>query len=248
MAYKLIGLLLSGIAFGQLRTTDFQQSLNAEAPRNYIKNSGIERNDANITDSSSIASRTTTTPLEGVGSLVIDATASGQKVVFLADDLQAGLLGQSCEAQFSYQGDASLYKAYVQLASTTVSAEQQLVNTGTSTQRIVLSFPCGASTTDDPSIHIEATDNAAASIEVDSVYLGKALNIGSAAQAEVLVQARRITSAQAIATNAQTVIIDKSNNNNLYFLNSYLTFAKYVMKSASINAPTADNPSHSNFS
>jgi hypothetical protein len=189
---------------GSLRTNEDQQFLNAPVTRNYIKNSGAEKNDAGVTDASNIHSRTTSAPLEGDGSHLIDATASGQLVVFQADDFQDGLMGQNCEAKFDYSGDASLYKAYVRLAGVKVSLEAALVN-ASGTQPVSINFPCGNSTTDDPDLVIESTGNGAA-IKVDSVYIGKATNIGSVAQPEMVLQVRRSGSDQNINTTADTKV------------------------------------------
>jgi hypothetical protein len=201
----LIGTLFSTTAFAaSLRTNIDQQFLNAPVTRNYIKNSGAEKNDAGVTDASNIHSRTTSAPLEGDGSHLIDATASGQLVVFQADDFQDGLMGQNCEAKFDYSGDASLYKAYVRLAGVKVSLDTALVN-ASGTQSVSINFPCGNSTTDDPDLVIESTGNGAA-IKVDSVYLGKATNIGNVAQPEMVLQVRRSGSDQIINTTADTKV------------------------------------------
>jgi hypothetical protein len=202
----LIGTLFSTTVFAaSLRTNIDQQFLNAPVTRNYIKNSGAEKNDAGVTDASNIHSRTTSAPLEGDGSHLIDATASGQLVVFQADDFQDGLMGQNCEAKFDYSGDASLYKAYVRLAGVKVSLDTELVNASSGTQSVSINFPCGNSTTDDPDLVIESTGNGAA-IKVDSVYIGKATNIGSVAQPEMVLHVRRSGSDQIINTTADTKV------------------------------------------
>lgn len=225
MAFKIFLLFFSTVAFGQLRTTDFQQSLSAKAPRNYIKNSGMEKNSANITDADAIAARVTSPNLEGVASLEIDAGASAEKVVFLADELQTGLLGRTCEASFTYYGDASLYKAYVQLGSTTVSSEQTLTNTGANAQSISLIFPCGSS---QPSVHIEATGDGAA-FQVDSVYLGQSLNIGSAAQSEVVFKAIGDSTTQSIPDTTPTLVTNWTEIKDTYgeFASDVFTAKKY---------------------
>lgn len=218
MAFKLLALLLSSTAFANtLRTTNFQQSLNANAPRNYIINSGAESNDLNVTDAGGIVSRTTTTPLEGDGSFIVDAASSTQKAIFTANDLQQGLIGQSCEATANYMGDATLYKAYVTLAGVTVSTEVTLINSGSNTQAISIIFPCGASTTADPAFVIEATGNGA-SIEVDSVYLGKALSLGTVAQGYQigLVRYGSSSCANFTGTSASLATLTSSGCNSTY--------------------------------
>lgn len=204
-------LLFTSQAFaGSLRTDETQQALNQSSVRNYIKNSGAEFNLAGITDADSIVTRNTTAVLEGDFDFLINADGVGEKAIFQADDLQVGLLGGSCEVTFTYRGDASLYKAYATLAGVTVSQELQLTNTNnytTGSQPASLLFPCGTSGTADPAFVIEATSASAAAIQVDSVYLGKALNIGSVAQAEAIVHASRITSGQAISTTTVTTVV-----------------------------------------
>lgn len=168
-----------------LRTTDFQQSLNANAPRNYIVNSGAEKNVTGVTDVSNIHSRTTFTALEGAGSHLVNATAASELVVFQANDLQAGLVGRTCEAVGVYTGDASLYKAYVTVAGSQVSDTLAMINAGTNTQKFSIIFPCGASTSDDPALVIESTGDGA-EIKLDSVYLGEAISLSTVSQARFL--------------------------------------------------------------
>ncbi len=176
-------LLGSQLAHGaNLRTSDAQQFTSALAPMNYILNSGAESNILNITNASSIVTRTTTTPLEGKASYSINATATSQLVVFLGQALQPGIHGGACEASFVYSGDASLYTAYATLNGTTVSSVATLLNISSGSQAVSLNFPCGVSATDVASVVIASTGDGAA-IKVDSVYVGEATNIGTVAQA-----------------------------------------------------------------
>jgi hypothetical protein len=185
MVFKILVLLfsLSLVAQENLRTNDSQQFVSGKVPRNYIRNSGAERNLANVTFPGSILTRVTSSAvLQGAASFQIDATTSAQKVVFQGEILR-GVLGGNCEATFKFNGDASLYKAYVEINGVKVSAEQQLWNvTAPSRQTISINFPCGVSTTHGADIVIESTGNGAA-IFVDDLYVGEATNIGDAAQA-----------------------------------------------------------------
>jgi hypothetical protein len=191
MTFKnlLLGLaLLASPSFAQntLQTSKVQQLLNANAPRNYIKNSGAEDNILNITNASSIVTQNAVSVLEGDADYLVDATGSAQKVIFQAADFQVGLLGGSCEATAYYRGDASLYKVYATLAGTTVSTETTLLNTngaGVGSQMVSVIFPCGQSGADDPAFVVESTSASAAAIQVDSIYLGQALSVSSIAQA-----------------------------------------------------------------
>ena len=164
---------------GSLRTNNSQQFTSANAPRNYIQNSGAESNVLNITNASSIVTRTTSVPLTGDASYSINATATSQLVVFLGAALQSGLHGGNCQGSFIYSGDGSLYSAYATLNGVQVSATQTLINVAFGSQLVVLSFPCGVSTTDVASVVIASTGDGAI-IKVDSVYSGALLGIGSA--------------------------------------------------------------------
>jgi len=212
MVFKLLLLLGSTFAFGQqnLRTQDFQQSLNAHAPRNYMVNSGYEKDEEGLTDASNIAERIVGSALEGRAGLNINATGSAQIVFSLFTSIQENILGGMCEASFSYVGDASLYKAYVSDGANNLSAEVQLTNSGLYSQEVSLNFPCIGGDLGG-FIAIESTGDGA-SINVDSFYVGKALNIGSAAQSEVVLSATRITSNQTIATTDATQIVFNSKN------------------------------------
>lgn len=157
-----------------LRTSDHQQFSSGKVLRNYVKNSGAEKGLNFVTASSSpTLTRSTTNPLKGSAQFAIDATSSGQTYTWAADDFQGELVGQACAATFKYSGDASLYKAYAKLGSSVVSAEVQLLNTGSSVKSGRVEFLCGESTTDDPTFVIEATDNAAAAIVVDDIFIGE---------------------------------------------------------------------------
>jgi hypothetical protein len=163
-----------------LRVNTDQMFLEAVAPRNYIINSGAEKNDSSVTDASSIHTRSTSGPLTGAASHAIDGTASSQNVDFLANNLQAGLLGQNCEASFTLSGDASLYTVTVRINGADVTTAQALTNISNSTQIPIL-FPCGTSGVS-PVIRITSTSASAAAIKVDDVYFGKAVSLGNTQQ------------------------------------------------------------------
>jgi len=149
---------------------------------NHSLNAGFEaNNENNVTDSSGIATVTSTSPISGNYSLAIDATTSGELVKILGKTIKQ--VGTSCEAVFYYTGDASLYKAYVLQGATKVSQELTLSNVGTNVQPVSLIFPCGSGTA--PDVTIESTGNGAA-IKVDDFYSGMPVNIGTVAQAQLL--------------------------------------------------------------
>jgi hypothetical protein len=155
---------------------NFDQISSHNAEKNFIKNPGAEKNAGNITESAAITTRTTTTPLEGIGSFSVDATSSGQTVKFTANTLSDYLKGQNCEAKFVFSGDASLYKAYVEQSSTKLTGDLQLTNE-TNPRSVSINFPCGTTVTDVRPV-IESTSASAAAIKIDRIYLGLATNVG----------------------------------------------------------------------
>lgn len=159
-------------------------------------------NENNVTDSSSIASVTSSSPISGNYSLAIDATTSGQLVKILGKTIKQ--VGAQCEAVFYYSGDATLYKAYVLQSSTKVSAEQQLTNVSTNRQAVSLPFPCGAGTA--PDVTIEATDNAAAAITTDDFYSGMPINIGTVANPNVFTA--KVSSAGVVSDETGAMVSD----------------------------------------
>lgn len=178
MASKFFTFLLSllfvtGSEARSIRTDDFQQSLSARAVRNYVKNSGAENNSAvNVSASGGTLSVTGSSPLKGDYSFTVDASSSGQTYTWAADDFQGELLGQNCVASFKYSGDGSLYKVSAKLAGVLSSAEYQLSDSGSVTNSVSVPFPCGASSTNDPTVVIESTSASAAAIVVDDVFIG----------------------------------------------------------------------------
>lgn len=148
---------------------------------NYVKNPSCITNDANITDASGIVSRTTSSPItEGLkASCLVDGTASAQVVKFVMNSFDTDLDGENCSASISYRGDASLYKAYVEApASTKISTEVQLLDTGSTTKTQTFNFPCGVRATAKLLV-LETTGASPAAIKVGNAYGGRALNVGS---------------------------------------------------------------------
>lgn len=143
--------------------------------KNFVKNPEAEKNANNLTLSAAIATRTTTTPLQGAGSFSIDATASAQTVKFDTNTLDQYLKGQNCEAKFIFTGDATLYKAYVEQGANKVTTDLTLTNE-TNSKAVSINFPCGDLSSNSHMV-IESTGNGAA-IKVDKVYLGGTTNIG----------------------------------------------------------------------
>lgn len=143
--------------------------------KNFVRNPEAEKNINNVTISAAILTRTTVTPIQGVASFLIDATASGQTVKFDTSSGDDFLKGQNCEAKFIFTGDASLYIAYVEQGSNKLTGNVTLTNESNS-RSVSLNFPCGTVFTN-LRLVIESTSASAAPIEVDKVYLGLATNI-----------------------------------------------------------------------
>lgn len=176
--------------------------------RSFVINPECEKNDTDgITDSSSIMSRNTSSGLGDFGTdCALDASSSGQKVVHTLRAYPNGLEGKAGEVIITYTGDASLYKVNV-VQNSAVIASQQLKSVA-STQAI--SFIFGTDNSQAITVEIEATSASAAAIKYIIPHVGEATNVGTVAQSQVLLQGRRITSAQAIGTNSQTVIVFNS--------------------------------------
>lgn len=180
---KWLGLFFGFTAFAQLRTNDSQQFLNASPTRNYIRNSGAEKNVANVTLGGSMAvTRTTTTPIEGSAEFTVDGAATNDTADFTAETFQLGLSGQNCVASFTYEGDASLYTARARIGTSNV-ASLALSNVASGTQRVNINFPCGDGSSA-MVLRIENTGAAGAAFRMDSLYVGLATNLTQVAQAQ----------------------------------------------------------------
>lgn len=183
MRYLLV-LLLSTAAYGALPTINGK---NDRSIANMILNPSCAKNDANITDTDSIVSRNTSSPLDAPADCAVDADADTEYAEWTSEDLSADaayLSGQNCVAKISYSGDASLYEFSAYIGSNKVNSSTML-NASSGARQDILNFPCG-DLTDDPTVRVTATDNAAAAINVARVFVGDADNIGSVAQAEVV--------------------------------------------------------------
>jgi hypothetical protein len=175
----LAALGLSTIAAAQVKdVTSGVYSIGFFSTPNYVKNPSCFANVVNITASGGSLTRTTTTPVFGSASCLIDASSSAQTYKFATNTLDNGLNGQNCEARFTYTGDGSLYKAYVeQPAATKVSQELTLTNAGSGALAASIIYPCG-SNSNATILTIEATSASAAAIRVGQAYVGQATGIG----------------------------------------------------------------------
>lgn len=169
--------------------------------RNLIKNPGAEKNLQNVTASGGSLTRSTSTPLEGGASFLIDASSSGQTYTFATATIEEGMKGRNCEARFSYAGDATLYTAAVYEGSNQVSQSVTLSNVSSGAQPASLLFPCGTGASA-LTLKITSTSASAAAIKVDSVYLGLAVSLGSVSQAQFLGQINIACGTNASITSA----------------------------------------------
>lgn len=148
----------------------------------YILNPQCQKNEANITDTNNILTRTASGGLGDLGTdCAIDAGTSGHLASW---DLRAypnRLESQNCEAIGYYKGDASLYKIDVVQNSAVVASTQ--LTSATNGQLVSLNFPCGSDNSQLVTLEVEATSASAAAINFIWLHAGEATNIGDAAQA-----------------------------------------------------------------
>lgn len=179
----LLSLLLPVMAMAQTTNREVSGTIapGLSAESNLATNRSCRRSINGITNASSILTRNTTTPLENPADCQIDAASSTQLVAW-PSRLTATLAGTflknaTCEAGFTYSGDATLYKTYVTINSVKQTVDLQLTN-ATNPQSVSMIFPCG-DLTNAPAVAIEATGNGAI-INVAKVYIGKPRNVGVA--------------------------------------------------------------------
>lgn len=168
------------------RTSDATNFPGSSSMKNYVKNPDCAKNVLGITASGGSLTRGTTTPLnEDTGTeCVIDASASGQTYTWALNTFGQGMKGQNCEARLIYEGDASLYKAYINNGSTKITTDLQLENASSASKTVSINFPCGDLSAAN-SFVVEATDNAAAAFSNAKVYVGIATNLSNVAQAQL---------------------------------------------------------------
>lgn len=168
-----------GTAFaGSLRTNDSQQFLNADVLRNYVVNSGAEKNLLNVTDADSILTRVCPSSgdvlddgIYGDCFFRIDADAADEEVCFATEEFQKSARAQNFVASFVYVGDASLYTAYVKDDDGVRSGSLSLQNYASAGQSGNIGFTTPAVIGKNLQFCIKASDNAAASFDFDVVSI-----------------------------------------------------------------------------
>lgn len=180
----LLGLLLSTAAFAALPTINGK---NGHGIDNMVKNPSCTKGVANITtslESGGTFTRNTSSPLDAPADCDFAPGGVAESAEWLTEDLSAEaayLKGQNCVARFSYTGDGAGHTATVIINSLDIDSVE-LVDT-TSVQTVQMNFPCG-DLTNDPSLKITAGVGAG-TINVARVFIGKADNVGTVAQAEL---------------------------------------------------------------
>jgi hypothetical protein len=141
---------------------------------------------------------------------VLTATAATELVQIPSTPLDIGIRGQNCEVTFIYNGTGSSFKAYVEQSAAKISSDITLFDVATTgAQPVSINFPCPANATP---LELVFESTAAGTIKLDDLYLGEATNIGSAAQAEVVLKAFRTSTGQTVSTTNETAIIFNSSS------------------------------------
>jgi hypothetical protein len=143
--------------------------------KNFVKNYGAEKNDANVTDASSIHSRSTSSPLAGAASHLINASAGSQVIKFTSSNFDSALAGGNCQAQFYYAETAgtahTYYTAYVENSSASKISQTYTMEPMTSgSKKMVMFFPCPSS---DYVNIVVAGSGDGADLKVDEIYAGQ---------------------------------------------------------------------------
>ena len=200
---KYLLLLFTFNTFAQTLETSNAKAFNyARHFRNYVKNTGAEKNLTGVNNPNSATSRSTSSPLLGGASFLIDTSGAVDAAEFTADNFDTALQGRNCEASFLVNGDASLYYVKISLNSAYVLTTPALPNTGSNTQRYVVNFPCSSLTS--PQMEIWSSANGAA-IKVDDVYIGEATSVNDVSQAQAIVHENK-SGNQNIASAAATTL------------------------------------------
>jgi hypothetical protein len=172
----------------------------------YVENGGVEVDATGWSVSGGTGARTTTAGevLKGEGAYAWDASAGSQTITLPSFTIPAGGLG-NCEARVWAKGGGTADITFVvKTGSTSVSQPLTVSSALASWGPLSFNFVCTAGSA--TSYFIEGTSAGnAAEIYFDEYYGGEATNIGSAAQAEVVVRAYR-NGTQTISTAAQTKI------------------------------------------
>jgi len=197
-------LILPVITFAQNNVISADLIESHFATKNFVWNSGAEKNKNLITESASITTRSTSSPLEGAASFAIDGTSSGQTVCWNTKTIDSVYKDKNFQAQFYFSGDASLYKAYVKIGSNKITSDLTLTNE-ISSKEVNINFPSGDLSTS-PVVCLETTSASAAAIKVDKVYLGPAFNLQNVSQSYFVGSAYFATTASCTWSRTNTAL------------------------------------------
>lgn len=183
----LLSLLIGATAFAQVsnnRTVEGTNTPGFSSTKNYVKNPNCAKNTIGITKSGGTLAKGTTTPLndDSGSECEIDASSSGQTYTWALNTFGQGMKGQNCEARFVYEGDASLYKAYINNGATKITTDLQLESSTSGAKTVSINFPCGDLSAANTLV-IESTSASAAAFSTAKVYGGLATNLSNVAQA-----------------------------------------------------------------
>lgn len=171
-------LFFSFNVFGQVNNIEGKYGINTEMPTNYVRNKSCISNASYITGTGTTTQNTTPPVLSGKADCAIDDASSGLTHKWQTFTFDKKLDYGNCEAKFTYKGDASLYKAYINVGGNKVTSDLQLTN-ATNPQIASINFPCGLYS-DAKEVVIESTSASAAAIKVVDVYAGLVTNLGFA--------------------------------------------------------------------
>lgn len=203
--FGLLFAVLFSISAHAQRVVEADVTEGVSAYRNYVKNPSARRNALGVTVSSATATRDTDSgdAIDGGASWLCDASADTGYCEWTLNTIQRPDDTGNCKASLWYKGDASLYRLQILDGSSNLLHETlNLMNASEYTEEM-LNYPCGSSR----KVRLtQRTAGTAPAVNVGRVYYGKADNIGTVAQAQVVSRISRITSAQTVSSTSSTVV------------------------------------------
>ena len=194
---------------------------------NYVINPSGFKNALNITTSSATIAQDVTGAtdlLDGVASLVCDASAQNGYCQWTSKTIQEGDKTGNCEAKAVFKGDASLYKLEVYDGSSVVASSSVLPSV-TDWTSVSVNYPCGATR----NIRFTQTEaGTGAAVNIGRVYWGLATNLGTA---------NSITDWAAYTTNCSSTWV--SNATHTCFERRVGDEAEFRIKIVLTGAPTS---------
>lgn len=144
---------------------------------NYVINPSGFKNALNVTTSNATIAQDTsgaTDLLDGIASLVCDASAQNGYCEWDSKTIQEGDKTGNCEGKAVFKGDASLYKLQVTDGSNVLTSSSVLSN-ATDWTEVSINYPCGATR----KVRLTQTEaGTGAAVNIGRVYHGRATNLG----------------------------------------------------------------------